>query len=125
MCILTRARLLDRKPGNTLELVVGCDMFCLELLFTERVSNKAFLFPLQKGVFMMSIFHSVLPRVTRSNGWRCFSTGIPYDDIAELNKVRHLNIRFGCCLSLILFLLFPGYLTETRVLDIVCRRILT
>ena len=124
MCILTRARLLDRKPCNTLELVVGCDMFCLELLFME-ISNKAFLFPLQKGVLMMSIFHSVVTRVTRSNGWRCFSTGIPYDDIAELNKVRHLNIRFGCCLSLILFLLLPGYLTETRVLDIVCRRILT
>ncbi|PUZ55420.1 hypothetical protein GQ55_5G210700 [Panicum hallii var. hallii] len=74
---------------------------------------------LQKGVFMMSIFRSILPRVARSNGWRCFSTRIPYDNIAELNKVRHLNILFGCCLSLILFLQLPRYLTETRVLDMV------
>ncbi|CAN6235252.1 unnamed protein product [Urochloa humidicola] len=35
---------------------------------------------------MMSIFRSVLPRVARSNGFRCFSTGVPSDSIAELNK---------------------------------------
>jgi cyclic pyranopterin phosphate synthase len=48
---------------------------------------------LQKGVFMISIFRSVLPRVTRSKGRRCFSTGIPYDTVAELNKVS-LHIPF-------------------------------
>ncbi|TVU14177.1 hypothetical protein EJB05_37624 [Eragrostis curvula] len=34
----------------------------------------------------MSIFRSVLPRIARSNGWRCFSTEVSPDTIAELNK---------------------------------------
>ncbi|KAJ1271350.1 hypothetical protein BS78_06G122300 [Paspalum vaginatum] len=34
----------------------------------------------------MSILRSVVPIVARSNGWRCFSTGVPSDTIAELNK---------------------------------------
>jgi hypothetical protein len=37
----------------------------------------------------MSDFRSVLPRLARSNGWRCFATEVPPDTIAELNKVRH------------------------------------
>ncbi|CAN6269917.1 unnamed protein product [Urochloa humidicola] len=34
----------------------------------------------------MSIFRSVFPRAARSNGFRCFSAGVPSDSIAELNK---------------------------------------
>jgi cyclic pyranopterin phosphate synthase len=53
----------------------------------------------------MSILRSFLPVVARSNGWRCFSTGVPSDMIAELNKVRHLNIYFGYFHFVQLFLL--------------------
>ncbi|WVZ85953.1 hypothetical protein U9M48_032808 [Paspalum notatum var. saurae] len=34
----------------------------------------------------MSILRSLVPIVARSHGWRCFSTGVPSDTIAELNK---------------------------------------
>jgi hypothetical protein len=37
----------------------------------------------------MSVFRSVLPRLARSNCWKCFATEVPPDTIAELNKVRH------------------------------------